>query len=233
MNDQPEEGAIEPYPTDQGAGDWVHGVAKGALSGVPFAGGVLAEVTSLLWTPRLQKRRDEWLQDLAETVENLRQKYDDIAERLDDDAVLTVAVRAARAAASTHEEEKRKALRNAVLNSALRVEPDIQIQQILTELIDRLTEAHLQMLAFVADPSGWYERNGLEKPSLTMGSVSALLEKAFPRWNKEFYRLIADDLVRLGLMNDNLNTIMTGAGVWGNQATGLGRRLLRFITEPE
>lgn len=233
MDEEPKADEIEAYPVDKTAEDWAQALTKGTASAVPFAGGVLAEVVEMFWTPSLAKRRDEWLQDLAHHVEALSQKHDDLKRRLNDDAVLTVAIRAARAATSTHEREKREALRNAVLNSALRVEADTQIQQVLTELTDRLTEAHLQMLALMADPSGWYERSGLERPSFTIGAPSMLVEQAFPRWNKEFYRLIADDLVRAGLLNDNLNTTMTAAGVFGNHATGFGRRLLRFITEPE
>lgn len=223
----------EPYPTNSSAADWAQALTKGALGAVPIAGGVLAEVTGMVWAPRLQKRRDEWVQDLAERVQLLSEQHQHLRERLGEDEVMTVAIKAARSAATTHEQEKRRALRNVVLNSALRVEPHVQVQLILTELVDRITEAHIQMLGFMADPGGWYDRNNVERPNLSLGSPSNLFETAFPQWGREFYRLIADDLERLGLLNGNLTTMMTAEGAWGNHATGMGGRLLRFISDPQ
>jgi hypothetical protein len=50
------------------AGDVLHAIAKGALSGIPIGGGVAAEMFGLVLAPPLSKRRDMWFESLAERL---------------------------------------------------------------------------------------------------------------------------------------------------------------------
>lgn len=52
----------------------------------------------------------------------------------------------------THQEEKIRAFRNAVLNSVAPDAPHADTQAIFTNLIDRSTRSHLQLLTLWDDP---------------------------------------------------------------------------------
>src|SRR5260370_17188982 len=93
--------------------------AEAAVGSVPVIGAALAVtfVTTLGW--RLEEHRQKWFTELAEGVEELRQRMDGLSvEALAGNDVFTDAVvMATRTVKHTHQAEKIQALRNAVLNS--------------------------------------------------------------------------------------------------------------------
>jgi hypothetical protein len=222
---------VEGYPEDRSASDVLQPLAKGTVGVVPFAGGLLGEVMGLVWQPALERRRDEWFRKLGESVIRLQQEHSEIRARLESEQVLTVTAQAAVSAISTHQEEKRTALRAAVLNSALAVEPDEERQLLFLRLIDSFSASHLQLLAFLHDPSAGFAERGIDRPQITAGAMSHLIEAVFTDWPKDFYPVIGRDLETSGLIH-GLSGMMTAQGLWQGRTTELGQRFLRFVTEP-
>jgi hypothetical protein len=64
----------------------------------------------------------------------------------------------------THQEEKIKVLRNAVLNSVAADAPDADTQAIFLNLLDRYTPSHLRLLALINDPPAWFASRGITMP---------------------------------------------------------------------
>jgi hypothetical protein len=97
----------------------VERAVEAGLGSVPLAGAALAVtfVTALNW--RLEQRREEWFTQLAEGVEDLRQRVEgiDLRSLAGNDLFVDAVVTATRTVEHTHQEEKISALRNAVLNS--------------------------------------------------------------------------------------------------------------------
>src|SRR2546430_380405 len=119
--------------------------AEAALGSVPVIGATLAVtfVTTLGW--RLEERRQKWFTELAEGVEELRQRMDGLSvEALAGNDVFTDAVvMATRTVEHTHQAEKIQALRNAVLNSVAPGAPDADTQAVnILTLVDRFTPSH-------------------------------------------------------------------------------------------
>src|SRR5580700_4272793 len=107
---------METTPPGKSTGqEIVERVVEAALGSVPVAGAALAVtfVTALGW--RLEERREAWFTQLAEGVEELRGRVDDLdLERLADNPLFVDAVvTATRTVEHTHEAEKIAALRNA------------------------------------------------------------------------------------------------------------------------
>jgi hypothetical protein len=113
-------------PPEASGWDHAHLALKSALSAVPVVGGPAAELFAAIIAPPLARRRDQWLQDLAESLAALQEKVAGFsAESLaQNEAFVSAALQASRAAIQTHHSEKREALRNALLNIAIGRAPD-------------------------------------------------------------------------------------------------------------
>jgi hypothetical protein len=125
------------------AGDAAHALVKGALSGVPIAGGVAAELFALILAPPLSKRRDAWFESLAQRLKAVEAKLGSLAEN---PAFVTTTLQATQIAIRTHQAEKLDALRNAVVNSAIGVALEDDMRAVFLHLIDAFTPTHLLIL---------------------------------------------------------------------------------------
>jgi hypothetical protein len=136
---------------------------EAALGSVPVIGAALAVtfVTTLGW--RLEERRQKRFTELAEGVEELRQRMDSLSvEALAGNDVFTdVVVMATRTVEHTHQAEKIQALRNAVLNSVAPGAPDADTQAVILTLVDRFTPSHLRLVTLWNDPPAWFASRGL------------------------------------------------------------------------
>ena len=129
-----------------------HTLAKAGLSAIPIVGGPIAELISLVWEPALSKRRDAWLKEIADNLESLTEKIDEfkIENLADNETFITTTIQASQAAIRNHQKEKLEALRNAVLNSALGIDLDDDLQLFFLSLIDNITVSHIQALKIIA-----------------------------------------------------------------------------------
>lgn len=127
------------------AGDVAHAVVKGALSGIPIAGGLAAELFGMVLAPPLSKRRDAWFESVAERLRAVEAKLELLGE---DPAFVTTMMHATHIALRTHQEEKLEALLNAVVNSAIGTAPQDDLQAIFLNLVDAFTPTHLRILKY-------------------------------------------------------------------------------------
>lgn len=227
MSDVPE----EPKKT---AADVAYTVAKAAVSTVPVAGGAAAEVLGLIFGPPLEKRREQWLGQLADAVREVQGKIAELTpEKLSqNESFISTALHATEIAVRTHQQEKLEALRNAVVNAALPGSPNETMQQIFLNHVDNLTPWHLRILAFFDDPTGWGKSHNVTYPNWTMGAPSLVLEQSMPELagQRGFYDQIVSDLQQRGLMAKvEIHTMMTAHGMFSARTSPLGREFLQFI----
>lgn len=219
-------------------GDVAHTAAKAAIAAIPAIGGSAAEFFSLIVSPPISKRRDEWIESIVEGLRNLEKQIDDFSvEGLkDDESFITTVSHATQIALRNHQAEKMNALKNAVLNSALPNAPDDDLQLIFLGYVDSSTEWHLRILKFLDDPSEWLKQNRIPAPNIHMGATSTVLETAFQdlKGKRPFYDLIVKDLYGKGLLGvDSLHTMMSASGVMAQRTTPFGKQFIDFVSEPE
>jgi hypothetical protein len=198
-------------------------VVLAATSAIPLAGSPLAVMIESLWIDPYRERVADFLVDVADRLENLHVRVDEIADR---ELLETIAMRAARAAALTHEAEKLRMLRNAVVNTALGVEPDQVWSLLLVDMVDELTEAHLVTLAFLNDLPSSFRLRGLSdsRPGMTRDDYVAEL---LGTDDNELVKRLLRDLDQRELAFNVGSLQMPGHGT-----SDAGKRLLRFITDP-
>ena len=220
----------------EGGGDWVHATVKGALGAIPLAGGLAAELFGMIVAPPVAKRRNDWMEDVAHELKVLEGKGALSTKDLSTNEQFIDAVfQSTHAAMRTSSALKRAALRNAVLNTALRHAPDIAYQQMFLEFIERFTEWHIRLLELFRDPRGWQKTNDITFPELMAGGVSHIIEHAFPELasKREFYRQVCKDLFATGLINtESIGATMTWDGILSKRTTDFGDNFLKFITTP-
>jgi hypothetical protein len=157
--------------------DAVYALVHAAAGLVPG----VAELLERIIAPPLVRRQREWMDDIAAAVRRLESERAITPEQLRDnpafiDAVLT----ATQAAIRTSQRGKLKALRNAVLNSALPTSPDETQQQIFLAMTDRFTALHLAVLTLFHNPFNWRGADGRRVEHRRTGVAATVLEDAFP-----------------------------------------------------
>jgi len=134
-----------------GAGATAAGIATG--NPLLVIGGATAVFSSIL-NPTINEWRNQWFEDLRTDFQRLEKKVHgfNFEEKLKDPKIAGVVIEATLSAIKTHKDEKKKILRNAVLNITIgtNIEEDIQI--ILLKLIDDLSPSHVKILQILADP---------------------------------------------------------------------------------
>ena len=63
-----------PDRPEKSAADVAYGVVKAAVSGIPVAGGPAAELLGLIFGPPLERRREQWLEQLGDAVKELQDR---------------------------------------------------------------------------------------------------------------------------------------------------------------
>ncbi|MEZ0611018.1 hypothetical protein ACAW74_21070 [Fibrella sp. WM1] len=215
--------------------DIAYAVVKAALGCIPVLGSAATEVFGLVVTPPLDKRRQEWMNEVAEKLKFLEQNNQiDFSSLSQNDKFIDTIIQATTIAIKTSEQKKILALRNAVINTALNETPDKTKSQIFLNFVDTFTVLHLTILTFFNNPRAWFEKNGQTPPNLMIGSMSSVLKAAFPSLvgQDELVDLIWNDLHNTGLHNSSgLKSIISGDGALAERTTQLGKEFIGFITE--
>lgn len=218
-------------------GDQLHTFAKAVIGSIPLLGAAASELFTLLLAPPLEKRRVEWMNDVADHLKELEERGDlNLEDLQDNETFITTVMQASQAAIRNHQSEKREALRNAVLNAALPHAPEESIQQIFINQVDTFTVWHIRLLDLFKDPQAWFERNDVTLPDFSFSSsLEQLLVAAWPELQNryDFLNVIVQELETKGLFSGgDLRTMMTAGGAFDKKTTEMGDSFLKFITAP-
>lgn len=224
-------------PPESSIKDHAHTLARAGIGSVPIIGAAGVELFQALITPPLEKRRQAWMEAVTEGLQRLENaELCNIDELSENEVFIDTVMYASQTVLRNNHKEKREALRNAVLNSALPNPPDESRQQMFIGWVDELTVWHLRILRFFADPVRWFQEQEREVPQYVFSSsLEQILTDAYPELAKEreLCDQIGKDLYNRGLAGtDSLRVSMTANGAYQPRATELGKQFLQFITEP-
>jgi len=216
--------------------DVAYTLAKAGISSIPIVGDAAAELFGLIITPPLEKRRAEWMNDIAARLKALEDKNKiDIISLKDNEQFIDAVLQATSYALKTSEEEKIKAFQNAVINTAMGDAPDKTKSQIFLNQLDNLTVWHIKILNYIHGPKEWFKMSGEPLPTYAIGAVSTGILAAFPglKDEEEFLSIIWNDLAAAGFISKvNLNMTM-GEGMFSERTTQFGNEFLEFISSKE
>ena len=223
-------------PPKSSSGDTALAVVRSGLGAIPIAGTAAIELLNVIVAPPLEKRRTKWMEDIGNALIELEEKMGLALESLQQNEVfIDVALEATQLAIKTSNEEKRAALKNAILNSALPTSPEESLQKLFLSLIDTLTVWHLKLLELFNDPPKYIEKHNIRFTGYSMGAPSHLVENALPemKGRRDLYDLIWKDLYSRALVNtEHLHVTMTGTGIIAKRTTEIARLFLIYIKNP-
>lgn len=221
-----------PEPTDA---DKALGGTRAALSMIPIAGGPINELLSLVVAPSVQRRRDQWLKELADGLDTLEAKVENFTiENLVGNEVFVASVlQATRIASATQDQEKRGYLRDAVLKVALGEGPSEEYQQLFLNAVEEFTSAHIRILKVLwRGVQDLVERDlwdpGVKRYNVT--NYKNAIEMLYPdlKGQEDLIRFVMRDLVNRGFSQ------VAGPEIGFPQSPGvtnLGGQFLNFVLD--
>ena len=217
----------EPYP-ESGPTARVASVVPVLTSAIPMLGGPASQLVSMVLALPLERRRAAWLNDVAERLAELEQRFEEftVEALVHDEEFITAMASATLIALRNHDAEKLAALRNAVVNVALKREADAELQSIFLAFVDTLTPLHIQLLVMFRDKPDFQEDplEGTDRIPVPEEYVRELL----PHLPPNTYDLLCLDLENRKLVVGSQEFVM--GGIPGS-LTELGRKFLEFISE--
>jgi len=215
-------------------GDIAHSLAKGGLGTIPVIGSLATEIFGLIVTPPLERRRAEWMNEIAEKLKELEENRTiDFQQLQNNEQFIDVVLQATTLALKTSEREKIKAFQNAILNTASGESPEKTISQIFLNQLDSFTTWHIKILKFIDSPRLWFQNANKTPPNYMSGSISSVIKEAFPdlKNQEELLDLIWNDLHTAGFhRTTGIKTMMTGDGLLSERTTAFGKQFIEFIT---
>ena len=223
-----------PEPTDA---DKALGGTRAALAMIPIAGGPINELLSLVVAPAVQNRRDQWFKELADGLEALEAKVEGftIETLVDNEVFVSAVLQATRIAGSTHDQQKRRYLRDAVLKVALGKGPKEEYQQLFLNAVEEFTTAHIRVLKVLWRGVQDLIEQDIWDPVMKRFNITnykQAIEALLPelKGEEDLIRFIMRDLVNRGLSRvaDPEDAFPENPGV-----TSLGGQFLNFVLDAQ
>lgn len=206
--------------------DAAHTITKAGLSVLPVIGGPAVELFQHLVQPPLERRRQEWMAAVGEKLQQLEDCGVNIEELGRNEEFISAVMHASQIALRIHQQEKREALLNAVVNLASGQSPGEALEHMFFDWIDSLSLLHIQIIKLFQTP--------IPPPGMSMGGLSCVLEYNMPqlRGHSHVYGQVWKDLYLRGLVNtERMNVTMSDQGLAEKRTSEIGDEFLKFIAE--
>ncbi|KTD54810.1 hypothetical protein Lsai_2402 [Legionella sainthelensi] len=224
-------------PPKEGLIDKTAKLIKAGVDSLVPGGAIATELLSCLIKMPYQKRSEAWQQELTDAINKIQEKGVDLEQLQNNEEFMDIILQSIPIGLKHYQEEKRRALKNAIIHSAQNNAPDFSLQQIFLNCIDTFTIWHIKILTLFNNPQKWFANNKNSLPGIGgIGSVRGTLEKAFPelRNSKDLVDNIWTDLYIKGFVSSDktlLQTTMTGQGSLEKRTTQLGNQFISYIED--
>lgn len=233
--------------------DSIHTLAKAGINLIP-AGGAIVELFNETITPPISRRRDHWIILIASALNELDERIDEfkIENLSENEFFITMVLHATNIALRNHQESKIDALKNAIINCALNINPEEDLEMIFLHLIDSFTDSHLKILNIlhVNEPKKRYEEimrqvyyNTSANGNITRlnDTISFILPKLM---DNDIIDLIINDLEKNNLINVQKHFFIDTSlsenafyfyhdGTTSPTVSEIGKKFLLFISQPD
>lgn len=217
--------------------DYIYAATNASISSIPVVGSFASETLHLVISAPIEKRKEKWILNIAESLEELQEKVEgfNLNSLCENELFISILNRASQLAISNHQKEKVDALKNAVINTALNINIDENEQMMILNLLDTMTPWHLKLIGYFENPTFRYNENNTSlNENIMENPIAPLIEIYIELEGRDgFINLIIQDLYNNGIINNkNFNSVMISSGMLSPRLTDFGMRLLQFIEDP-
>lgn len=210
------------------------------LAGMVPLGSSAYELITTIVVPLHEKKKREFLNDLAERLKKLEDEgkidYQELAESEEFNTIITKAILLAQ---QNHQEEKMEALRNVVLNASVKLPKEVAEFDDLNyflRIIEEITPLHILLLKTFEDPKMEADKRGVEFGNMMTSSSKNTLFKIYPdlKPKGDFIKIYWKELYDYALVKtDSLYSMVTGEAALNSLTTPLGNKFLEMIESEE
>lgn len=218
--------------------------AAGLGLALPVVGDVVSTIFEQVFPTAYQRRCADWRADVTASLNELADHKIDLEALKANDTFIDLVVDATTIAIRTSSEEKRRSLRNGIINAGLPGPPNAAKQRLFLRLVDQLDELHLQLLRFFDSPSEFLraqdeslpKHNGptgmAYDPRTSNASLKSVLDLAFPQYSSEqkFLSMIISEIKGRDLITSQ--ELFVHCHERSRFTTPLGQEFLRFVLYP-
>ena len=198
--------------------DYAHTGIKTTLSTIPGFGGVLAEFFSSVVESPLQKRKRDFLILLAKKIDQLESEgLIKIEDLRNDDRFFDLIIHGMEIALKNSKEEKLQSLHNALVNSALNVDINEDLQFTFLQAIDELRPVHIQILK---------EFKKIEKVVNERDVITIELKK---KWGNFLSELVSKGFLEFHDINQGSMLLESAPDNVEYQISDKGKQFLRYV----
>lgn len=216
-------------------GDYALSVGKAMIGSVPIVGSAASELLSLVISKPISKRRDEWMIKLYEELKTLEEVVNGFrVENLKyNEQFVTVVLNATQLAVRNHSEEKLLALKNACINTALKINTNEDKQLIFLKYVEELIPLDIKILYHFMNPKERCIEKSVNMSSYFMGSPLMFFYDCNKDGNidSNLVTMRVDNLISKNLLNNfSYNASCTSDGMLSSRLSDLGKEFMEYIT---
>ena len=164
---------------------------------LPIVGDVVSSILGEAFPTAYQRRCADWRADVTASLNELANHDIDIEALKSNDTFIDLVLDATTIAIRTSSEEKRRSLRNTIINAGLPGPPIAAKQRLFLRVVDEFDELHLQLLKFFDSPVEFMRaqgqtlpthdgpKGGAYDPTTSNASLKRVLDPAFPEYSKQ------------------------------------------------
>lgn len=219
----------ERYPQSD-AGDSIRAGLEKTINQVPVFGPVTTLMMSRFWVPSATRRLEEWLKEFSDDFDRHCAECN-VENLVKDEIFISASIQVARIAVGAHQQEKRRYLRNALLNVALGKGPDEVRQQIFLNAIEAFLPAHVKTLDVIWRGAGrvQWDQYSVPIPQRNYGAAIEIFAPELKGQTSLTEAVLAD------LRNRGFSTLGRADFPFpqGGLITNLGVEFLNFVLSPD
>lgn len=212
--------------------DKVYSALKASWETLP-TGSLITWLVENIWRPPINSRTEQWMKEISESINKLNLADNQL---LSNERFITALTKATQIAIQNHSVEKRKALRNCVINSISEPKYDESLQTTFLGLVDRLSDWHLKIFIFLNEDNWTSKKHPLKDFGHAKNATFEIVQGNFDELKdrEDFIELIFLDLRNAGLVSvgwESLYLTAINRAASLPKITQLGKEFLSFIKE--
>lgn len=210
---------------------------KALSSAVPFGSAAYELITTIV-VPLHEKKKREFINDLAIRLKRLEDQgridFEELAENEEFNTIITKAILLAQ---QNHQKEKLEALRNIVINTAVKLPKEItefSEMEYFLRVIETITPLHLLLLSFFKNPIEVAKSRNVDFGRMMTSNSQSTLYKVYPelKVKADYVNIYWKELHNYSLVQtDSLKAMVSGNAATQSLTTPLGNKFLEMIED--
>lgn len=208
-------------------------IFKAVLGSTPLAGGIASLISDYIPSARFRR-----LERFAEAVAGDLKRFEDRVrtDYIESDDFAFMFERCFRGAAENPQQEKLKAFRGMLINSAIRGDLSEEQREYFLNLANNLSVLHIRILRFMALPRQYLADADISENRIS-GGFSQMFSVAMPGVDIPVIKAAFGELYQYDLINTDKSIFSTmtsaqGIHLLGNRVSALGTAFIDFCTVP-